>query len=52
MKRPELLEATASEPLSFEEELEMQRESDHPGKGDTQAASSIPADDGTDCHGS
>lgn len=26
MKRPELLEATASEPLSFEEEVEMQRE--------------------------
>lgn len=25
MKSPELLEATASEPLSFEEELEMQR---------------------------
>lgn len=27
MKSPELLEATASEPLSFEEELEMQRTS-------------------------
>lgn len=26
MKSPELLELTASEPLSFEEELDMQRE--------------------------
>jgi len=33
MKSPELLEATASEPLSLEEEYEMQRESWLEGHG-------------------
>lgn len=33
MQRPELLEATASEPLTFEQELEMQRELPSPFSG-------------------